>query len=126
MLCMGSIGMDHFTSEPCYHGTILQRNCRKITISCSFSYNSFTNSLGKILEPQHFFIYPNTLYNEVCYKGTVPWLCLHILVFIGSKPTCEGLVFVPEQTSLGTEQHLYVDGLQSHQCLYKVYYLIRA
>ena len=31
MLYLGSIGMDHVISEPCYKGTILQRNYRKMT-----------------------------------------------------------------------------------------------
>ena len=37
----GSIEMDLVISEPCYKGTILQRNYRKMTIIWSFSYNSF-------------------------------------------------------------------------------------
>ena len=42
----------HF--EPCYKGTILQRNYRKITILWSFSYNSFVKFQGKgIWEPLH-------------------------------------------------------------------------
>ena len=32
--------MDHVISEPCYDGTILQRNYRKMTILWSFSYNA--------------------------------------------------------------------------------------
>ena len=53
-LCLGSIGMDPVISELCYKGTniflhkrtILQRNYRKMTISWSFSYNSFEKFHG--------------------------------------------------------------------------------
>ena len=46
--------MDNVISELCYKGTILQRIYRKMTISLSFSYNSFVKVHGKkILEPQH-------------------------------------------------------------------------
>ena len=41
MLCLGSIGNDHAMSEPCYKGTILQKNYRKMTIIWSFFINSF-------------------------------------------------------------------------------------
>ena len=34
-LCLVSFGIDHIISEPCYEGTILKRNCRKMTFSCS-------------------------------------------------------------------------------------------
>ena len=34
-------------SEPCFKGTILQRNDREMTISWSFSYNSFVKFQGK-------------------------------------------------------------------------------
>ena len=54
MLYLGSIGMDRVISDPCYKGTILQRNYRKMTIKWSFSYNSFVKFHGtKIWEPQH-------------------------------------------------------------------------
>ena len=39
--------MDHVISESCYIGSILQRNYRKMTISWSFSYNSFVKFRGK-------------------------------------------------------------------------------
>ena len=55
MICLGSIGlgsivMDHVVSEPCYIGTILQRNYRKMTILWSFSCNSFVKIQGKKFE----------------------------------------------------------------------------
>ena len=46
-LCLVSIGLDHYISESCYKGTILLRNNRKMTISWSFSYNSFVKFHGK-------------------------------------------------------------------------------
>ena len=46
MLNLGSIGMDRDISGPCYKGTILQRNYRKMTIKWSFSYNSFVKFYG--------------------------------------------------------------------------------
>ena len=47
-------GLFSVISELCYKGTIEQRNCRKMMISRSFSYNSFVKFHGeKILEPQH-------------------------------------------------------------------------
>ena len=49
-----SIGMDRVISESCYKETILQRNYRKMTISWSFSFNSFVKFHGKrIWDPQH-------------------------------------------------------------------------
>ena len=39
--------MDHYISELCYKGTILQRNNRKMTIKWSFSCNSFVKYYGK-------------------------------------------------------------------------------
>ena len=43
----GSIDMDSVISEPCYKGTGLQRNYRKMTISWSFSYNSSVKFHGE-------------------------------------------------------------------------------
>ena len=39
--------MEHVIREPCYKGTVLQRNYRKITISWSFFYNFFVKFNGK-------------------------------------------------------------------------------
>ena len=44
--CLGSIGMDRVISESFYKGTNLQRNCRKMTILWSFSYNTFLKFHG--------------------------------------------------------------------------------
>ena len=49
MLCLVFIGMDSGISELSYKGTILQGNYRKMTISWSFSYNSFEKFHGKII-----------------------------------------------------------------------------
>ena len=43
MLYLGSIGMDNVISEPCYKGTILQRDYRKMTIG----HNSFVRFHSK-------------------------------------------------------------------------------
>ena len=44
----------YIKSEACYKRTISQRNYRKMTISWSFSYNSFVKFHGKLIwEPQH-------------------------------------------------------------------------
>ena len=56
--------MDSVISEPCYKGTILQRN-EKMTILWPFSYNSFVKFHGKKWEPQH-----DCVITRVCYKGT--------------------------------------------------------
>ena len=40
--------MEHVLSEPCYKGTVLQRNYRKMTILWSFSFNYFVKFHGKI------------------------------------------------------------------------------
>ena len=62
MLYLGSIGMDCAISEPCYKGTILQRNYRKMTIKWSFSYNSFVKFHGtKICELQHDCVISNSV-----------------------------------------------------------------
>ena len=62
MLYLGSIGMDRVISEPCYKGTILQRNYRKMTIKWSFSYNSFVKFHGtKIWEWQHDRVISNSM-----------------------------------------------------------------
>ena len=36
-------------NQPCYKGTILQRNYRKMTMKWSFSYNSFVKFCGQII-----------------------------------------------------------------------------
>ena len=46
-LCLGSIGMDSVISESCYKRAILQRTDRKMTITWSFSYNSFVKFYGR-------------------------------------------------------------------------------
>ena len=47
MLCLGSIGMDHVISEPCYKGAILQRKYRKMTIFPKLPlYNSMVKHMG--------------------------------------------------------------------------------
>ena len=47
-LCLGPIEVGQVISDLCYKGEILQRNYRKMTISCSwsFSYNSFVKFYG--------------------------------------------------------------------------------
>ena len=50
-LYLGSIGMYHVISELCFQEAILERNYRKMTISWSFSYNSFVKSHRKKWEP---------------------------------------------------------------------------
>ena len=46
--------MDHVKSQLCYKVTLLQWNYRKMTITWSFSYNSFVKFHGKkIWEPQY-------------------------------------------------------------------------
>ena len=67
--------MDHVISESYYKGTILQSNNRKMTISWSFSYDSFVKFNGKKKwAPQHDHVssvlYQNLYYNEVCNLGT--------------------------------------------------------
>ena len=57
-LCLGSIRMGCVISDLCYKGTILQKNCRKMTrkmtILWSFSYQSFVKFHSKKnWEPQH-------------------------------------------------------------------------
>ena len=46
MISVASIGMDCIIDKSCCEGTILQRNYRKMTISWSFSYNSFVKFHG--------------------------------------------------------------------------------
>ena len=46
-LCLWSKGMDCVISKRCYKGTSFKRNYRKMTISWSFSYNSFLKFHGK-------------------------------------------------------------------------------
>ena len=49
-------------SEPCYKGTILQRNYRKMTIKWPFSYNFFVKFHGtKNWEPQHDRVISNSM-----------------------------------------------------------------
>ena len=63
--------MNRVISESCYDGTILQRNYRKMTISWSFSYNSFVKFYGqKIWKPPHDSVISNLCYIKVYYKGT--------------------------------------------------------
>ena len=53
---------------------------------CSFSYNSFVKLHGKkIVSHSMTVLYPNPCYNEACYKGTAPWLCL-CFVFMFNAP----------------------------------------
>ena len=66
--------MDHVISEVCYKGTILQRNNRKMTISWSFSYNSFVKFCGKRFGIHMTVFYLNLCCNKVCNKGTA--LCM--------------------------------------------------
>ena len=71
LLYLGSIGMDCVISELCYKGTILQSNDREMTISWSFSYNSFENSLVKKIRSYNMTaLYTNLCYKDVCLKGT--------------------------------------------------------
>ena len=74
-LFLGYSGLDHVINESCYKRTILQRNYRKMTISWSFSYNSFVKFHGKKIGSHNMtLLYPNTFYSEVCYKGTALYL----------------------------------------------------
>ena len=54
-------------------GTILQWNNRKMTISWSFSYNSFVKFNGKNGSHNMTMLHPNPCYNEMCYKQTAPF-----------------------------------------------------
>ena len=75
MLYLGYIGTDCVISELCYKGTILQSNDRKITISWSFFYDSFENSMvKKIWSYNMTLLYTNLCYNDVCFKGTALYL----------------------------------------------------
>ena len=76
VLIFGSIGMDHVMRESCNKATILQtlRNYRKMTISWSFTYNSFVKFHGKILGSLNMTV----LYPDLCYKGTALY---HINIF---------------------------------------------
>ena len=75
MLYLASIGMDHNVSESCYKGKILQRNCRKMTMKWSFSYNSFVkfhvNKYGSHNMMTLLHAYPTNCYKNVCNKGTI-------------------------------------------------------
>ena len=52
-------------------GQFDKRNYRKMTISWSFSNNSFVKFHGQKLESHNMTtLYPNPCYNEVCYIGT--------------------------------------------------------
>ena len=65
----------HVISESHHKGTILQRNYRKMTISWSFSYNSFLKCHGTVIEfgsHNMTMLYPNICYYEICFKGTAP------------------------------------------------------
>ena len=58
--------MDGLTSESCYKGTVLQRNYRKMTIIIPL-----LNFMGKSFGSHNMTVlYPNSCYNEVCYKWT--------------------------------------------------------
>ena len=72
MLCLVYIGLDYVISEMCSKGEILQRNYRKMTISWSFSYNSFRKFHGKRIQSNNITVlYLNLSYSEACYKETV-------------------------------------------------------
>ena len=59
-------GMGCIICEPCYKGTILQRNYRKMTILWSVSYNSFVKFLcKKNWETQH----DHVISKSVLYQG---------------------------------------------------------
>ena len=61
--------MDRVISELCYKGTILHWNYRKMTMSWSFSCNSFVKFHGKKFGIHNMSVlYPNPSYNEVCYR----------------------------------------------------------
>ena len=67
--------MDHVIIESCYKGTILQRIYRKMTISWSFSHESFVKFHGKKKIGSYMtMLYPNACYNKVCYIGTALYL----------------------------------------------------
>ena len=66
--------MDHFISdsELCYKGTVLQRNCRKMTILWSFSYNSFVKFHDKqTLETKLLIYIPISVVKGVLYGTTL-------------------------------------------------------
>ena len=48
----GLCGMDCVISESCYKEKILQRKYRKMTISSSFTYDSFVKLHGKKWQPR--------------------------------------------------------------------------
>ena len=78
--------MDPAISEPCYKGTILQRNYRKMTMS--FSYNSFVKFHGKFfLSHNMTMLYPKPCYIEVWYKGTELYI-IHVLIIQGCVQIC--------------------------------------
>ena len=53
---------------PCYNGTTLLRNCRKMTLKWLFSYDSFVNFHGKnIWEPQ----YDHVISKPVIMRGVI-------------------------------------------------------
>ena len=63
-----AIGMDNVVNELYYKGTISQRNYRKMTISWSFSYNSFVKFHDKkIWKPQN----DRIISKSVVYRGTL-------------------------------------------------------
>ena len=70
--------MDHVMSESYNKATILQtlRNYRKMTISWSFTYNSFVKVHGKIIGRHNM----NVLYPDSCYRGTALY---HIIYSVG-------------------------------------------
>ena len=62
--------MDSVISEPCYKGTILKRNCRKITTSWLISYNFLFlyNCVVKFFGSDNMTVlYSNQCYNEMFY-----------------------------------------------------------
>ena len=62
----------------CLKRTTLQKNYRTMTISWSFFYNSFVKLHGKkIWEPQHDCVIIKSVYSEVYYKGTAPYMVLY-------------------------------------------------
>ena len=89
-------GMDLVVRELCYNGTILQRNYREMTITWSFSNNSFVKFHGKIFFGSYIMtmIYPNLWYNKVYYKGTALYFDLILYVPVSNFSVMSGRVFL--------------------------------
>ena len=71
MLYLGFIGMDPVISESFYKETILQRNYRKKVISIP---KMTSHDKKNIVSHNITVLCPNLCYNEVCFRGTAPYI----------------------------------------------------